>query len=476
MLNKRTKIVCTIGPASWDYPVMKKLAQEGMNIVRLNMSHGTHEEKHKQIEQVRKISKELGKPLAIIADLQGPKLRLGKFGEETEGNDPKMEIKKGQVFRLSIVPQEDEIPMQFDLSPFVKKDHRIYLNDGLVEVVVTKVLGKTIEVKAQNDGFISSNKGVNIPDTNLKGMAFTDKDFRDAEFALKEDVDYIALSFVQNPEDLSRLKEMIKKAKSKIQIISKIEKNEAILNLEAIVKATDAIMVARGDLGIETSAAQVPILQQKMVKLCRQYQKPVIVATQMLESMTENPRPTRAEASDVANAVLDQVDAVMLSAESASGKYPVESVRTMKEIILNVEENPDYKNYIKINWENISGENLSLNAIVSSAASISYRIKAKAIVVATTTGKTARLLSSFRPDAQIIAVSHDEQTRNQMSLVWGAYSIVVKPSENFETFLKNMTQKVEELGMAKKGDKVVFVIGRKIGIAGTTDTIKVATL
>jgi pyruvate kinase len=474
---KRTKIVCTIGPASWDYSVMKQLAKEGMDIVRLNMSHGTFEEKAAQIANVRKISKELGKPLAIIADLQGPKLRLGKIGDETGGLDPKREIKRGEVIRLSLNPIEDEIPMQFDISPYVKKGHRIFLNDGLVEVIVDKVNGKVIVAKAQNNGVISSNKGVNIPDTNIGEAAFTDKDYRDGEFALKHDVDYIAMSFVQTVSDLKTLKELIKKHKSKAQIISKIEKSEAIVNLEQIIKASDAIMVARGDLAIETSASAVPIFQQKMTKLSRQYQKPVIVATQMLESMTENPRPTRAEASDVANAVLDQVDAVMLSAESAQGKYPVEAVRTMREIIEAVEENPDYKNYIKINWQEMAVENISLNAIVSSAASISYRIKAKAIIVATTTGRTVRLLASFRPSAEIVAVTHNDQTRNALSLVWGANNtLVVEPSENLEKFEKNIMEHIKKSGAAKKGDKIVFVIGRKVGVAGTTDTIKISTL
>lgn len=469
MAIKKTKIVCTIGPASWDYETLKKLAQEGMNLARLNMSHGTHEEKLAQIKFLRKISKELGKPIAIITDLQGPKIRLGEI-------DGIREIKKGETIKLSIFAEGEELPMQFDLSPYVHKSHRIFLNDGLVQLKVSDIHGKVITTKALNSGVVSSHKGVNIPDTNLKGASFTEKDFEDAQFGIRNDTDFISMSFVQSPTDLNPLKEMIKKAKSKAQIIVKIEKKEAIDNLEAIVKASDSIMVARGDLALETSPFEVPIYQQKMIKLCRQYQKPVIVATQMLESMTENPRPTRAEASDVANAVLDQVDGVMLSAESAQGKYPVEAVKTMKEIILSVEENPDYKNYIKINWENIAIENLSLNAIVSSAASISYRIKAKAIIVATTTGKTARMLSSFRPDAQIIAVTHDEAIRSQLSLVWGIYSIVVKPQENFETFLKNITEDLKNLDLAKKGDKVVFVIGRKVGVAGTTDTVKVATI
>ncbi len=471
---KRTSIVCTIGPASWDYSTMKKLAEVGMDVVRLNMSHGNYEEKSKQIEQVRKISKELNKPLAIIADLQGPKIRLGKIGEETGGKDEKVEINKDQIVRLTINPQaENEYAMQFDLSPFVKVGHRVFLNDGLIEVKVLKIIGNIIETKALNDGVISSNKGVNIPDTNLKGAAFTDKDYRDAEFALKEKVDYVAMSFVQNPEDLKTLKDLIKKHYPKAKIISKIEKNEAITNLEKIIQISDAIMVARGDLAIETSAYEVPILQQRMIKLCRQYQKPVIVATQMLESMTENPRPTRAEASDVANAVMDQVDGVMLSAESASGKYPVETVSTMAHIIESVENDLYYKRYIRIDWEHIEQKDFGLNAITSSAASIAHRINAKAIVAGTTTGRTARILSSFRPDSHVIAIVHDQETYNQLALVWGVTPIVVKPTRDFNKFLRDINSAIKS--NFKKGDQIVVVTGNTAGQSGATSTIKIST-
>jgi pyruvate kinase len=469
MFYKRTKIICTIGPASWDFEVMKKLAQEGMDVVRLNMSHGTHEEKKEQIENARKISEELGKPIAVMTDLQGPKIRLGEI-------DGIREIKKGESIKLSIFAQGEELPMQFDLSPYVKAGHRIFLNDGLVQLKVTSVHGKVISTKALNSGIVSSHKGVNIPDSSLKGDSFTDKDREDAIFGLKNDTDYISMSFVQTAQDLNPVKQLIKSYKSKAQIIVKIEKKEAIENLESIVKATDALMVARGDLAIETIASEVPIWQQKMIRLCRQYQKPVIVATQMLESMTNNPRPTRAETSDVANAVLDEVDCVMLSAESAQGNYPVEAVETMTDTILSVEEHPDYQSYIKIDWDQMVSENITLNAIVSSAASIAYRIKAKIIVVGTTTGKTARLLASFRPEAKIVAVTHDEQTKNQLSLVWGVNPIVVEPTQDFNVFNKNMIEYIQELGLAKKGDKIVTVIGRRVGLAGTTDTIKVVTL
>lgn len=467
---KSTKIVCTIGPASWDKETMTKLAKAGMDIVRLNMSHGAHDEKSEQIKHVRTISREIDKTLMVFADLQGPKLRLGKI----DGIRP---IKKGEKIDLVLNAEHfHELPMQFDLSPFVKKGQRIYLNDGLVELTVNNVVGKTIQATAVNDGVVSSNKGVNVPDTLLKGAAFTQKDHDDAVFALQQDVDYIALSFVQTVDDLKPLKELIKKHNPRVKIIVKIEKNEAVENLEEILKQTDAVMVARGDLAIETDNTTVPIVQQKIIKLARQLQKPVIVATQMLESMTENPRPTRAEVSDVATAVMDQADCVMLSAESASGKYPVEAVETMNHVIETVEANPDQKHYIKINWERIMNNDLALYGIAAAACSLAFRVGAKAIVVGTATGRTAQIISAFRPDTQIVAVTHDELTRNQLNLVWGVKPVIVKPTTNFNTFVEHIFNELEGLHEFKKGDKLVIVTGLTAGVSGTTNTIKIATI
>ncbi len=467
MYSKKTKIVCTIGPASWDFGMMKKLALAGMNVVRLNMSHGSHEEKRQQIQNARKIAEELNRPMAVIADLQGPKIRLGEI-------DGERMIEVNEIVRLSVFAQGEELPMHFDLSPYVKKGDRIFLNDGLVQLKVTSINGKVVSTKALNSGVVSSHKGVNIPDTNLKGDSFTEKDREDAEFALTEHVDYIAMSFVQNATDLKPLKNMIKKHNSRTKIISKIEKNEAINNLEDIIKQSDAIMVARGDLAIETDASYVPLYQKRMIKLSRQYQKPVIVATQMLESMTHNPRPTRAEVSDVANAVMDQVDAVMLSAESASGHYPIEAVQTMQNIIESVENSPDYERYIRIDWANLNQKELIFSAITSSAASIAHRTGADAIVVGTATGRTARILSSFRPDSKIVAIVHDQKICNQLTLVWGVSSLIVPPTADFNKFLENIQKALSPA--FKKGDTLVIVTGISAGVSGTTNTLKVTTL
>lgn len=466
---KRTKIVCTIGPSSWDYSTLKELAESGMDVARLNFSHGTFEEKGTQLKLVRKISKELGKSLAVLADMPGPKLRLGLF----EG---KIEIQKGETIYLSSDPKEGELPVQFDLSPFLKKKQRIFLNDGLVELLVVGVKGKTIETIAQNSGWVSQKKGVNIPDTLLTGAVFTERDREGTEFAIKLNADYVALSFVQQPSDLDDARAIIKKHKSQAKIIVKLETSQAVENLEEIISAADAVMIARGDLAIETNAAEVPIVQQKILNLARQNQKPVIVATQMLESMTENPRPTRAEVSDVANAVLDQADAVMLSAETANGKYPIEAVRVMSEVINSVEANPDYQRYIKINWENLSKAEIHFNAIAASAASLAYRINAACIVVATASGKTARMIASFRPSSRILAATHDEQTRHQLTLIWGVRPSIVKATRTSDEFWKKIIDAVRDSKFAKKGDRIVLVSGTKIGISGDTDTIKVVRL
>jgi pyruvate kinase len=466
---KRTKIICTIGPASNTEQVLAELMEAGMNVARLNFSHGNHVEKKEIIEHIRSVSKKLGNSIAIIADLQGPKLRLG----EIEGE---LQIHKDDTIILSSTSGQEKLPMQFDLSGMVKPGQRIFLNDGLVELVVNEIKNKDIITTAKNAGWVSSHKGVNIPDTHFTKNIFTPKDAEDLRFAIENNVEYIALSFVQTPGDVLHVRKYIDDAKSSTKIIVKIEKNEAIENLEEIIRATDAVMIARGDLAIETSAAQVPILQQQIIRLCREMQKPVVVATQMLESMINNPRPTRAEASDVGHAVLSQVDAVMLSAESAAGKYPVQAVSVMHEIILSVENNPEFKHYIKVNWSHIAHEYLQSNAISSSASSLTFKLKAELLAVATSKGRTAVNIASFRPDALIVAITHDEKTKNQLALVWGLHPFVIGPTKDSDSFWEEIGKVILKNKLGKTNDKVVMVGGTKVGVSGATDTIKVITL
>lgn len=461
---KRTKIVATIGPASQNEKVLKDLFLSGVNIVRLNFSHGNLEQKKEAIELIRKISSKLKMQIGILADLPGPKIRLGEI-------DGLFKIKKGDVLTFGM-NGKTHLPIQFDFTNDVSVGQKMYLNDGLIALTIMSSKGGVVTAKALNNGWVTSRKGINLPDTMFVGSTFTKEDKESALFAIRENLDFIALSFVQSSKDIAPLKEIIKEKGSKIKIIAKIEKPQAVTNIEDIIATADGVMVARGDLAIETSPAEVPLIQQKIIVLARQNQKPVIVATQMLESMIDNPRPTRAEASDVANAVLSQVDAVMLSAESASGNYPVEAVRTMSSIIETVEADPEFKRYIKINWEKINMNDLNFNAIVSSSATLAYRLHSPVIGVGTVTGKVVRQLSSFRPSSLIFALTHDETTARQLQLSWGVIPSIIDRQHEPQSFGEKMHQLIVKSKLAKKGNTIVLIWGSKIGISGTTDTVR----
>lgn len=464
---KRTKIVATIGPASQNERVLSDLIKNGVNVCRLNFSHGNLAQKKEAIDLIRRVSSKVKVPVAILADLPGPKIRLGEI-------DGVFKIKRGDVLTFGM-NGKTHLPIQFDFSKDVQSGQKMYLNDALIALTILKSEAGVITAKALNSGWVTSKKGINLPETTFKSETFTKDDRESALFAIKENCDFIAISFVQSSKDIKPLRDLLNKTNSKIKIISKIETPHAVTNIEELVQDSDAIMIARGDLAIETSPAEVPLIQQKIIVLSRQQQKPVIVATQMLESMIDNPRPTRAEASDVANAVLSQVDAVMLSAESASGNYPVEAVKTMNSVIEAVEANPEFKRYIKINWEKINLNDLNFNAIVSSSASLAYRLKAPIIGIGTVSGKTARQLSSFRPSSLITAFTHNETVSRQLLLSWGVLPIIIDDKFESEAFDKIMLESIKVKKLARKGNSIVLVWGSKIGTSGTTDTIKVST-
>jgi pyruvate kinase len=465
---KKTKIVATIGPASQNEKVLRELFLNGVNVARLNFSHGDLKQKKEAIDLIRKVSSKLKIQVAILADLPGPKIRLGEI-------DGVYKIKKGDTLTFGL-DGEAHLPIQFDFTNDVVAGQKMYLNDGLIALNIISSKNKIVTAKALNSGWVTSKKGINLPETIFEKETFTDEDRESAIFAIKENLDFIALSFVQSEKEVLILRDLINKNKSKIKIISKIEKPQAVNNIEEIIRSSDAVMVARGDLAIETSPAEVPLIQQKIITLARHHQKPVIVATQMLESMIDNPRPTRAEASDVANAVLSQVDAVMLSAESASGNYPVEAVKTMNAIIEEVEKNPEFNRYIRIDWEKINTKDINFNAIVSSGASLAYRLHSPVVAVGTVTGKTARQLSSFRPSSIIMATTHNDTSARQLALSWGVFPVYVPISVQSETFDKTMSELIKTNRLAKKGKSVVLIWGSKIGISGTTDTIRVAQI
>lgn len=469
MYTNRVKIVATIGPASSSPEVLESLIKHGMNIARLNFSHGTQGEKEKTIQTIRQISTRLDKHIGIIADLQGPKMRLGAI-------DGTVTIQEREEIVLSLHPKEKELPLVTDITNDVQVGEKIFLNDGLVELEITALEPGKIRTKALNDGWVTSHKGINLPDSILSTGALTEKDKADALFALSQGVDYLALSFVQSAEDVHALRKIIEEQKSQTGIIVKIERKGAVKSLSSIIEASDGVMVARGDLAIETRASQVPLIQEKIITIARQHAKPVIVATQMLASMAQNPRPTRAETSDVANAVLGQVDAVMLSEESASGKYPIEAVSTMYTIIQSVEINPEYEKYIQTNWQLTHKENIQYSAIASSAVTLAQKIHAKAIIVASATGSTVAMVSSFRPLPKIIATVYNDITARKIALMWSVHPIVIGQMHDLNTLIEKAAGHEQLRRFISSGDHIVVITGATPGTAGGTNTIKVVTI
>ncbi len=461
---KRTKIIATIGPSTNSYEAVQDLIKAGANGIRLNFSHGTYEEREQQIEWIRKSSKELGKPVAIIQDLQGPKIRLGDF----EGF---VNVQSGQTITFQYqadYERSGHLPLQYDLSKKVKRGERLFLSDGRVKTVVTSVQDKVIHARAENDGILIRRKGINLPDTDFEGDIITAKDKKDITFGSTHDVDYVAISFVQTSNDISKLHTILRNLGSSARIIAKIETKAAVDNLMQIVMAADAVMIARGDLAVETSPESVPIVQRQIVGLGLRYAKPTIVATQMLASMVEAPDPTRAEVSDVATAVLIGADCLMLSDETASGKFAVETVEVMKRVILYTQENsplrvafPEYE------------EHTRQSAISHGIIDLADHLNAKAIVAETKSGATALQLAAHRPSRPIIAVTSVPRVAEQLAIVYGTKSYVRPDDKMAATKLTNWLQRNKVL---KVGDMIVTASGRYPGVVGTTDTIKVRVL
>lgn len=461
---KRTKIIATIGPATDSYQAILALIKAGTNGIRLNFSHGTHEERTRQIKWVREASVEYGKPVAIIQDLQGPKIRLGDF-------DGIVNVARGQG--VSFKYQADyattgHLPTQYDLSKKVKRGERLYIYDGKVKATITSVREGVVYAHIENDGILIKRKGMNLPDTDFGGDIITAKDRADLVYGSTQDIDYVALSFVQTAEDIASLRTLLKSMNSTARIIAKIETKAAVENIESIVRDSDAVMIARGDLAVETPAESVPIVQRHIVGLGQRFGKPTIVATQMLASMVEMPEPTRAEVSDVATAVLIGADCVMLSDETANGKYPLEAVETMKRVILYTEGNaplrvvfPEYE------------DNTRQSAISKAILSLAKNIEAKAIVAETKSGATALQLAARRTSIPVIAVTSDARTAQQLALAFGIKSYV-RPVDKFAA--SKLTDWLQQGKVLKKGDVVVTASGQYPGVVGTTDTIKVRVL
>ena len=461
---KNTKILATIGPATNDYESILAMMKAGVNGFRLNFSHGDYEERKTQIAWIRKASKEYGKPVAIVQDLQGPKIRLGDF----EGVVP---ITKGQELVLKYgsfeYKQGGALPVQYDLSLKVKRGETVLLYDGKIRGTVSSVRqgAKEISVRIANDGVLVKRKGINLPDTDFAGDIITKKDRQDIVFGAGEDIDFVALSFVQTADDIKDLRRLLKNLNSQAKVITKVETKAALTNLEEIVKASDGVMVARGDLATETMPESVPVWQREIIRLCLQYGKMSIVATQMLASMMEQPEPTRAEVSDVATAVIVGADAVMLSDETAVGRYPVEAINIMKRIILYTQENATVSAKFTVKHEYSVSE-----AIASSIIELANQVKAVAIVAETKTGKTALDIAAWRPKVPMIVVTSETRVAQQLALLYGAKTYV-RPDDKLAA--TKLTDWLRAKSIFKKADVAVIASGQYPGTPGGTDTIKV---
>ncbi len=454
---KKTKIVCTIGPASADVEVLKQLMLEGMNVARINFSHGGIEEQRKFIDAVRQARKEVNLPVALLLDTQGPEIRTGKLQESP------VTLKAGDTFTLvneDIVGDNTKTTITYkDLYKDVKVGSVILIDDGKIEIDVKEVKGKDIICEVMNGGNLGNRKSINLPGTHINLPALKDKDVKDLIDGCKEDFDYIAASFIRSKEDVLAIRKVLDENGGKdIKIISKIESQEGVDNIDEIIEASDGVMVARGDLGVEVPFEEVPILQKEFIKKCNNAGKIVITATQMLETMTENPRPTRAEISDVANAIYDATWAVMLSGESAMGKYPVECVNAMSKIANAVEKDINYwKRLCKKEVNNVD-DNYELK-IAHTVTRTAMEMEAKAIFAYTEVGDTPKLLASYHPNCPIYALTTNEKTYRQLALAWDTTPILVKDGKNADEVIEKGIKMAQEMGYVNKGDVVVLAGG-----------------
>lgn len=453
MINKKTKVVCTLGPACEKATVLTKMVQAGMNVARLNFSHGNYSQFEELIKTVRSVAQKMQTPVAIMQDLQGPKIRVGEMPEEG------IMLKNGSTIILTIkdIKGTDKIiPIQYkELYKDVKKNDRILLNDGMMEIHVIKIQNKEITCKVVIGGKLFSHKGINVPTASISAHPITPKDKKDLVFGLKQNVDFVAMSFVKSAQNIRDLRSMIRRHAGEAKIIAKIERHEAVENLEEIILEADGVMVARGDLGVEIPPEQVPIIQKKIIHMANKHGKPVITATEMLQSMIENPRATRAEVSDVANAILDHTDAIMLSNESAVGKFPVQAVLTLSKVAI-ATENEIQKHQVFLQQKVNSKDQPLSYATCEAAARIAEEMNAKLIVAVTLSGFTAEHIAKHRVFIPLLVLTENPKVEKQMQLVWGATQTFVEPID-FSNHLEQVKKLLLKNRVAKHGDKVVVV-------------------
>lgn len=467
---KRTKIVCTLGPASESKEVFKQLVTHGLNVARLNFSHGSHEEHQKRIDVIKEVRREMNIPVAILLDTKGPEIRTGKF------EVPEVMLEEGQTFTITtreVMGNQEICHVSYEGLPSdVSPGSQILIDDGLVGLEVLEVKeGTDIVCRVLNGGIVKNHKGVNVPNVSINLPAITPKDRADIEFGIQNNIDFIAASFVRKSADVLAIREILEQNNAgHIQIISKIENQEGMDNLDEIIEASDGIMVARGDLGVEIPTEEVPLAQKTMIRKCNKVGKPVITATQMLDSMIRNPRPTRAEVTDVANAIFDGTDAIMLSGETAAGKYPVEAVKTMSVIARRTESAIDYRELLRS--KDLNKETSITDAISNATCNIAMDLGASAIVTATSSGYTARMVSKFRPAQIIVAATTDKRVTRQLSLSWGVYSVLTIHLESTDDIIDSSIAKALECELIERGDLVVITAGVPVGVSGTTNLIK----
>ena len=468
---RKTKIVCTIGPASESEEMLEKLINAGMNVARLNFSHGSHEEHKARIDTIRKVAKRLNKTIGLLLDTKGPEIRTHNM------KDGLIVLEKGKEVIVSMnevegTPEKFSVTYE-NLINDVNIGSYILLDDGLVELQVKEINKDKGEVKCDilNTGELKNKKGVNLPGVKVNLPGITDKDADDIRFGIKENVDFIAASFVRRPSDVLDIRQILEEEKAEITIFPKIENQEGIDNIEEILEVSDGLMVARGDMGVEIPPESVPMVQKDLIRKCNKLGKPVITATQMLDSMQRNPRATRAEASDVANAIYDGTDAVMLSGETAAGQYPEEAVKTMRNIAVSAEAAQDYKKLLSDRTKLV--ETSLVNAIGVSVAHTALNLNVKAIVAATESGSTARTISKYRPHSDIIAVTPSEKTARQCAIVWGVNPVVKEGRKTTDALLNNAVATAVETGRVSNGDLIIITAGVPTGEKGTTNMMKI---
>lgn len=470
---KKTKIVCTIGPSSDSYEVLKALVNEGMNVARLNFSHGTHPEHKNRIDTIKKLRDDLDEPIAIMLDTKGPEIRIKTF------KDGMIRIEQGQDFTLTsedVEGDETRVSVTYkDIAKDLKADDRVLIDDGLVEFTVISVDENNVYMRAVNSGELSDRKGVNLPSVKVNLPTLTEKDIEDLIFGIENDVDFIAASFIRSANDVLEIRKILESnGGDDIKIISKIENLEGVQNIDEIIDASDGIMVARGDMGVELDEEDIPLVQKDIIRKCNLKGKFVITATQMLDSMIRNPRPTRAEVTDVANAILDGSSAIMLSGETAAGTYPVKACEMMRKIAVKIEDSLDYK--IIVDSTNDEHEINITNSIAKATREAALDLDAKVIIAATTSGLTARNISKFKPKSPIIAATTDEKVRRQLAIEWGVYPIRATLASSIDDLFYESINILKNIKFVKEGELVILTAGMPLGKAGSTNIMMVKTV